>query len=431
MFNRNTLILALVAAAAVTALPATQVQPLWTYGHAAYTYGPLHCTGSPCDVVPSCNQAHWSKDIAAFNNDKSISDAGISTVYSYGGDVEFWADKKDKTACHAPAKEGLCNYTSYYDPNNQKAANVYRGTDGVGQVVALLDSRLDGWNMIEQYNNNDACNFGDFYPNLNNLTNVQMGKLAKQTAQLFCKDQNLGGIQIDLEPYQDPYLSSLETFITAMSTEMKDDSGANGCKDAQHPQGRTTSYFTFAHRSHKVPGTPFQKEGSEWNKILGPNGYFVFSGYDLRPKNLAFEYNNVTEFGNNLRWEVEHIKDVYSSGYTGKFTLALPIAASCHEYEHYVPMHGNGCGPACQPWNSGATMDQYVQEGMDIVTDSKYGDLFKIKEGGNFLGLSFWVWTYDMTYPPMKWFNNLFLPATPSTKVLSILKKELPKLQAA
>merc|ERR1711977_196305 len=203
--------------AGVAAAPLNPSTAPFHYGHAAYTYGPLHCTGSPCDVVPSCNQAHWAKDISAFNNDKSISDASISTVYSYGGDVEFWADKKDKTACHAPAKEGLCNYTSYYDPNNQKAANVYRGTDGVGQVVALLDSRLDGWNMIEQYNNNAARNFGDFYPNLNNLTNVQMGKLAKQTAQLFCKDQNLGGIQIDLEPYQDPYLSSLETFITAMS----------------------------------------------------------------------------------------------------------------------------------------------------------------------------------------------------------------------
>ena len=108
--------------------------------------------------------------------------------------------------------------------------------------------------------------------------------------------------------------------------------------------------------------------------------------------------------------------------------MAVPIAASCHEYEHYVPMHGDGCGPACQPYSSGATMDQYVQELMDIVTAEENIDLFTVKEGGQFLGLSFWVWTYDMTYPPMKWFNNLFLPATPSTAVLDILKKELPKL---
>jgi len=162
---------------------------------------------------------------------------------------------------------------------------------------------------------------------------------------------------------------------------------------------------------------------------LAPNGYFVFSGYDLNPKSLDFVYNNVSEFRTNLKDEIVHIQRVVTNAKDAKFTLALPIAASCHEYEHYVPMHGDGCGPACQPWDSGATMDQYVQAWMDELTDAKYGDLFKVKEGGQFIGLSFWVWTYDMTYPPMKWFNNLFLPATPSTKVLDILKKGLPKLQ--
>jgi len=112
--------LALVVAAAVAAPTSTQVQPTFTYGHAAYTYGPLHCTGNPCDVVPSCNKAHWAKDIEAFNKDTNISNASISTIYSYGGDVEFWPNKNSPQACHAPAKEGTCNYTSYYDQNNEK-----------------------------------------------------------------------------------------------------------------------------------------------------------------------------------------------------------------------------------------------------------------------------------------------------------------------
>merc|ERR1712072_1644202 len=411
--SRIAVALALIAVA--NAAPLTQVQPTFTYGHAAYTYGPLHCTGSPCDVVPSCNKAHWKKDIEAFNTDTSISDASISTVYSYGGDVEFWPKNKNIKECWAPATSE-CNFTSYYDPNNRKAADEYASTGGVSQIVSLIDSRLDGWNMIKDYNNDDACNFGDFYPNLNNLSDTQLGQLAQQTAKLFCQDSNLGGVQIDLEPYQDPYKESLETFIKAMSTEMKDESGDNGCKDDVHPKGRTTSYFTFAHRTR----TEFTEE------ILGDNGYYVFSGYDLRPKNLAFEYNNVTEFGNNLKSEIPEIRRAIKNG--GKFTLALPIAASCHEYEHYVPMHGEGCGPACQPYDSGATMAQYVQKMMDIVTAKENKDVFTFKEGGQFLGLSFWVWTYDMTYPPMKWFNNLFLPATPSADVLTILKKELPKL---
>jgi len=408
------MILALAIIASAAAVPLTQ--PVFTYGHAAYTYGPLHCTGSPCDVVPSCNQAHWKSDIEKFNTDTSISDAKITTVYSYGGDVEFWPKKEDPQACWAPAKD-TCNFTSYYDPINKKAADTYSNAAGVSQIVALLDARLDGWNMITQYDNNDACNFGDFYPNLNNLTEPQLGQLAKQTASLFCEDDNLSGVQIDLEPYQDPYKEHLEMFVKAMATEMKDDTGANGCKDAMHPGGRTTSYFTFAHRTRPT----FNKE------IMGDNGYFVFSGYDLNPKNLAFEYNNVTEFGNNLKSEIPEIRKAISDG-KAKFTMAVPIAASCHEYEHYVPMHGDGCGPACQPWDSGVKMSAYVQELFDIITAKENVDLFTVKEGGQFIGLSFWVWTYDMTYPPMKWFNNLFLPATPSDDVLTILKKELPKL---
>merc|ERR1712166_837172 len=75
----------------------------FTYGHAAYTYGPLHCVSDPCSVVPSCNKAHWAEPIGAFNDDKSISDAMITQVYSYGGDVEFWPNKNNEQACwHLP-----------------------------------------------------------------------------------------------------------------------------------------------------------------------------------------------------------------------------------------------------------------------------------------------------------------------------------------
>merc|ERR1712178_329931 len=105
----------------LVALPAAIASP-FHYGHSAYTYGPLHCTGNPCDVVPSCNKAHWKTDIENFNLDTSISDASIKTVYSYGGDVEFWPAKSDPTACWAPAKDGACNFTSYYDTNNKAAA---------------------------------------------------------------------------------------------------------------------------------------------------------------------------------------------------------------------------------------------------------------------------------------------------------------------
>merc|ERR1712072_1207458 len=98
MQMRSFVLLSLAAAAA--AAPQV-VQPLFTRGHAAYTYGPLHCVASPCSVVPSCNSAHWKTDIEAFNTAAAGTGAEIKTVYSYGGDVEFWPKKggDTKTAC--------------------------------------------------------------------------------------------------------------------------------------------------------------------------------------------------------------------------------------------------------------------------------------------------------------------------------------------
>merc|ERR1711966_226247 len=147
--------------------------------------------------------------------------------------------------------------------------------------------------------------------------------------------------------------------------------------DAAHPFGRTTSYFTFAHRMRST----------FYNESMGPNGIYVFSGYDLKPKNLAFEDNNVSEFAANFEAELAYIPQAI--GPNGKFTIALPISASCHEYEQYIPMHGDGCGPACQPWDSGVKMKDYVAKMMDILTAKDNLDLFTFKENGQFLGLSF------------------------------------------
>ena len=90
--------------------------------------------------------------------------------------------------------------------------------------------------------------------------------------------------------------------------------------------------------------------------IMGDNGDFVFSGYiqpELKDRRLRVQQLNVTEFGKNLRTKIPEIRRAMTNG--GKFTMAVPIdiAASCHQYEHYVPIHGDGCGPACQAYGSG------------------------------------------------------------------------------
>ena len=123
-----------------------------------------------------------------------------------------------------------------------------------------------------------------------------------------------------------------------------------------------------------------------------------------------------------------------NDGKTQKFTLALPIGASCHEYEQYVPMKGNGCGGACEPKTNNATMVDYVRGWLDVLTSaetkSKYVDLFCVnkEKDSAFLGLSLWSYSYQMTYPPMKWFNNEFLPGTPPADAMQLLASRLADL---
>jgi hypothetical protein len=398
----------------------------FTYGHAAYTYAPLMCTSNPCDVVPSCNRAHWSGDIAQYNN-AAPTNGKINIVYAYGGDIEFWPNAKTPQGCWAPASNDLnvCNVSVFYDPNNELAAEAYSQTAGVDAVVALLDGRLDGWQQIEQYNNYDGCKFGDFYPNLNNLTDFAIQRLATDTAKLYCKSQVLAGMQVDLEPYKPMYKSSIQKYISYMGKALLDENSQNGCRTSKFPVGRTVSYFTFAH-NHKP----------SFMNDLGPNGYFVFSGYDLAdqiwPSDPTFKYNDIATFETRLREEITYIRPLV--GTTGKYTMAFPMAASCHEYEQYVPMKGEGCGPACIPYTNTAKMSDYVttifKVLLDPATTTSTQNAFCMDEAndGQFLGLSWWTWTYEMTYPPMKWFSNVFLPPTPSSDVLAILAANLPKL---
>ena len=159
------------AALALTASTAAASSKLgrgevFTWGHAVYTYGPLHCTEYECDVVPSCNRAEWSTNISEYNN-AAPEDAEINIVYSYGGDIEFWAGKAHPDGCArgkipVPFQQDVCNVSVYFDPNNQAAMAVYDQVDKVESIVALLDSRMDGWTQIQEYDNYDGCKFGNF-----------------------------------------------------------------------------------------------------------------------------------------------------------------------------------------------------------------------------------------------------------------------------
>jgi len=409
--------------------------PAYKWGHSTYTYGPLLCEpDNYCAVVPSCNRAGWADDIAAFNTATPSTDDDFSIVLSYGGDIEFWAGKNSTEGCwaqpYASTDPTVCNVSVYFDPNNLKAAEAYSQVQGVKSITALVDSRMDGWEQIKTYDNLDACDFGNFYPDLRNLSNVSIAKLASDAAKLYCASDVIDGVQVDLEPYRPPYAESLGSFVSMLSKTLLDESSQYGCRDAAHPQGRAVSYFCFAHdifyNNGNVTPSPF-------NDMLGPNGYYVFSAYDLDPKpeDGGFMYNTPDEFKERFAAEIPFFRKVLGNDY--KFTMALPVGASCHEYESYKP-NSTGCGPACEELESGHTMDEYVTAAFDLLTDpattASTNGLFCLSEkiDSQFLGIAWWSWSYQMTYPPMKWFDNEFLPANPPPAALAAVRAGLPKL---
>merc|ERR1712167_50733 len=74
----------------------------------------------------------------------------------------------------------------------------------------------------------------------------------------------------------------------------------------------------------------------------------------------------------------------------------------------------------------------YVQGAFDVVLSPEIaqqtGGLFCMEDGkSQFLGMSWWVFTYTMTFPPMKWFNNAFEPPVPSDAAMDVLAENQPK----
>ena len=140
-------------------------------------------------------------------------------------------------------------------------------------------------NQIETYGKYDNCSFGNFYSNLQNLTDTSLKRLANDTVQLYCSNDVVDGVQVDLEPYRDIYQKPLSKYVGYLADFMLDENKTtgiygpgfswfakwvyrvnmwqlSGCRNEAHPHGRTVSYYAFAHdiaNSTNVPVKTFNK----------------------------------------------------------------------------------------------------------------------------------------------------------------------------
>ena len=83
-------------------------------------------------------------------------------------------------------------------------------------------------NQIETYGKFDNCSFGNFYSNLQNLTDVSLRRLANDTVKLYCANDVVDGIQVDLEPYRGIYQKPLSKYVGYLSEFMRDENKTTG-----------------------------------------------------------------------------------------------------------------------------------------------------------------------------------------------------------
>ena len=159
---------------------------------------------------------------------------------------------------------------------------------------------------------------------------------------------------------------------------------------------------------------------------MGDNGFITISGYDLYADNPDSRFNSPAEYKAKLDKQVTAASELL--GKTGTpWTLGIPMSASAHEYEAYVPdPTGYHCGPACTPYNNSARMIDYVDQALDVV--SAHPDIFQMSQESLFRGLTLWKWPQPgaplSDFP--KGSGNLWYPDAPAQDTLQLLKRRMP-----
>jgi hypothetical protein len=321
-------------------------------GNAAWVYDVNY--GASYQGAP----AMWADWINQYNS--ATDDAHLlSTIYTYGGDLEYYPGTTQPYLTSFPAK-------------NQLAAKTYKSVVGVRNVVAVVDGQMNG---------------GQTYsPDLSKLTTAQVQAWADATAALFCTYDFIDGLQIDLEPARAPYIANLMIYLARLSADLM--LSTNNCASPNHLNGRSLGAFMSA-----------SSATSAVFKALGTNGYVIMSGYDLSdapagvPTLPSDYYTQITNQINTL------ITNAAPSN--GSYIIGVPAAASAHEFTQYIT--AAGAVTFGYPMYS-RTQANYVTEAVQACHSLLAGRT-------NWLGTALWGFSLEMANPPRS--RNLFYPATP------------------
>ena len=368
---------------------------------------------SPASVIPHTGSAWiydgasgtgvWAQSILGYNAGAGANNK-ITQIYSYGTDIE------DYSGSPRTSDDG-----TYYDGGNKD--------NGIWDTAAYWAALDQGPTLANSSATSVAISpIIDGTPstgNIDSLSATAAGAFADEIVDEACADDNVSGIQFDYEPFN-AKSAGQQAFYTEINHDFT--SAAYGCIDTAHPNGRYFSVFAFA--------SALATDGAEIKTMLGSDGYFIASLYDLgtNPAGVqngtgagASDYPALVQSAvNTTAWYADQLGIPYAFG--------IPAAASDHEF---VDCFGSPCTKA-------ASGDGTDANGMLDYTEAAVHAIDSVVSNSDslFVGTDIWdfgVWT-GVNRP-----NNLYTqasgtsfdvqPASAPTAVLHWLQSNLPSYQ--
>jgi hypothetical protein len=289
--------------------------PLLSFGmskqHSAYLYDFIYdVDGKKIGHQPGL----YANELLEYNAYAGESHS-INRLYSYGGDMEMYchgsggSDKK--TPCtvdkmHVFYGNGAKSTKTYFDLFSQAGVQV--------EMMPVIDGVVN------------ATGANDYLSALNTLDQASASRYADKVAALFCQNDNVAGVQFDLEPFdadQPGQAYFFEQIAKDFAGEQKEGvSDPYHCVNSRYPTGRMFSVFTVA-----------RKVNAKTAAILNQyhNGYIVDPLYDLSSpaKGQAISPD---EYGRYAAREINAMVQK-ANDYHVAFQFAIPVAATHHEFE--------------------------------------------------------------------------------------------------
>ena len=349
----------------------------------------------------------FAKEIRNYNQ-TTAAPHKINTIFSYGGSIEMYCmgsggspvDRKCKIDFNNPDNPNKNNMFVSYDNLSKSSTKIYKQNINIRHVMPIVDGNLSS-DWLKTFNSN---------PNATKL-------LADIIAWKYCADDNVDGVQVDLEPFNIDQPGQY-AFYQELSNVFQGKKSIQGidfkCKNTIHPQGRYFSIFAFnGHWTES--GTFIPYSDTKWQKIAGilkNNGYFILSGYDLGYDLTPF--NKPDQYSKYLRESIFALQNA-ASKYNFNYMVGIPASASTKEFWQKCTWKSETS--CANPQYTGYKQADYLKSAFSVI------NALGIKSDPHYIGTSVWAWNTYMAYPPHS--NNICQPNKPMGDVIPMLRKNL------